>query len=48
MGSKICSKCNIEKHLKEFHKNTQKLKRYYENKEKISTQRKRNYETIKG
>ena len=51
--TKTCSMCIIEKHIEEFHKNYTEskicnskriLKRYFGDKEKISTQRKTYYE----
>ena len=48
MDTKVCSMCNIEKHLKDFNKNyteckdcygKRRLKRYYDNKDKISSHR---------
>ena len=53
MNTKICTICNIEKDIKNFYKKcsefrdcnrTRGLKRYYENKEKISNQQKMYYE----
>ena len=53
MDTKICSMCNIEKHINNFYKKysecrdcnrTRGLKRYYENNEKISNQQKIYYE----
>ena len=53
MDTKICSMCNIEKHINNFYKKysecrdcnrTRGLKRYYENQEKISNQQKIYYE----
>ena len=53
MDTKICSICKIEKHINNFYKNysecrdcnrTRGLKHYYENKDKISNQRKTYYE----
>ena len=53
MDTKICSMCNIEKHINNFYKNftecidcnrARGLKRYYENKDKISNQQKVYYE----
>ena len=53
MDTKTCSMCNIEKHIKNFHKNYSEcrdcnrargLKRFYENKDKISNQQKICYE----
>ena len=49
MESKLFSMCIIEKHIEEFYKNytenkncknVRSLKRYYENKDKITNQRK--------
>ena len=53
MDTKICSMCNIEKHINNFYKKysecrdcnpTRGLKRYYENKDKISNQQNFFYE----
>ena len=53
MDTKICSMCNIEKHINNFYKKYSEcrdcnrargLKRYYENKDKISNQQKVYYE----
>ena len=53
MDSKMCTICNIEKHINNFYKNytecidcnrARRLKRYYENKDKISNQQKIYYE----
>ena len=53
MNTKICSMCIIEKHIKNFYKKYSEcrdcnrargLKRYYENKDKISNQQKTYYE----
>ena len=53
MDTKICSMCNIEKHITNFYKKysecrdcnrTRGLKRYYENKDEISNQQKFFYE----
>ena len=53
MNTKTCSMCNIEKHINNFYKKYSKcrdcnrargLKRYYENKDKISNQQKTYYE----
>ena len=53
MNTKICSMCNIEKDINNFYKKlsecincsrTRGLKRYYENKDKISNQQKIYYE----
>ena len=53
MDNKICSMCKIEKHINNFYKKysecrdcnrTRGLKRYYENKDKISNQQKIYYE----
>ena len=53
MDSKICTICNIEKHINTFYKkytecidcnHARGLKRYYENKDKISNQQKIYYE----
>ena len=53
MDTKICSMCNIEKHINNFYKKYSEcrdcnrargLKRYYENKDKISNQQKFCYE----
>ena len=53
MDTKMCTICNIEKDIKNFYKKytecidcnwTRGLKRYYENKDKISMQQKRYYE----
>ena len=47
MGTKMCTMCNIEKHINNFYKKysecrdcnrTRGLKRFYENKDKISNQ----------
>ena len=49
MDSKICTRCNIEKSLEDIYnkyteckvcKSNRSLKRYYENKDKISKQKK--------
>ena len=53
MDTKMCTICNIEKHLNNFYKKyteciecnrARELKRYYENKDKISNQQKVYYE----
>ena len=53
MDTKMCTICNIEKDINNFYKNysecrdcnrTRGLKRYYENKDKISNQQKTYYE----
>ena len=53
MQSKICTMCNFEKHINNFYNKcsdgtdcnrTRELKRYYENKDKISNQQKLYYE----
>ena len=53
MDTKTCTKSNIEKHINNFYKKyseckdcnrTKGLKRYYENKDKISNQQKIYYE----
>ena len=53
MDTKICSMCKIEKHINNFYKKYSEcrdcnrargLKRYYENKDKISNQQKTYYE----
>ena len=53
MDTKKCTMCNIEKHINNFYKKysecrdcnrTRGLKRYYENKDKISNQQKIYYE----
>ena len=53
MGSKICTQCNIEKHINNFYKKYSEckdcnikrgVKRYYDNKDKISMQQKIYYE----
>ena len=53
MDTKICSMCKIEKHINNFYKKYSEcrdcnrargLKRYYENKDKISNQQKIYYE----
>ena len=53
MESKICTQCNIEKHISNFYKKYSEctdcnrargLKRYYDNKDKISNQQKVYYE----
>ena len=53
MDTKICSMCNIEKHINNFYKKYSEcrdchrargLKRYYENKDKISNKQKNYYE----
>ena len=56
MQSNVCSMCEIEKHIKIFHKknsdykicNSKRgLERYYDNKKKISSQRETYYGKIK-
>ena len=53
MDGKTCTMCNMEKHINNFYKRyseckdcnrTRELKRYYENKVKISNQQKLYYE----
>ena len=53
MDTKMCTMCNKEKDINNFYKKysegrdcnrTRRLKRYYENKEKISNQQKTYYE----
>ena len=53
MGSKICTQCNIEKHINNFYRKYSEckdcnikrgVKRYYDNKDKISMQQKIYYE----
>ena len=53
MDTKTCSMCNIEKHIKIFHRRyteckdcdrTRGFNQYYENKDKISKQQKIYYE----
>ena len=53
MDNKTCTMCNIEKHINNFYKkysecrdcnSARVLKRYYENKDKISNQQKVHYE----
>ena len=53
MDTKMCTSCNIEKHTNNFYKKytecidcyrARGLKRYYENKDKISNQQKIYYE----
>ena len=53
MASKICTQCNIEKHINNFYKKFSEckdcnikggVKRYYDNKDKISMQQKIYYE----
>ena len=53
MESKICTQCNIEKHINNFYKKYSEckdcnikrgVKRYYDNKDKISMQQKIYYE----
>ena len=53
MDNKICTRCNIEKSIEDFHNKyteckicnrNRSLKRYHENKDKISNQRKLYYE----
>ena len=53
MESKICTQCNIEKHINNFYKKSTKckdcnnkrgVKRYYGNKDKVSMQQKIYYE----
>ena len=53
MDTKTCGMCNIEKHFNNFYRKfsnfrdcnrARGLKRYYENKEKISNQQKHYYE----
>ena len=55
MDTKMCTTCNIEKHINSFYKRyteckdcnrTRGLKRYYENKDKLSNQQKLYYEKI--
>ena len=56
MHTKMCTICNIEKHINNFYKKytecidcnrARGLKRYYENKDKISNQQKIYYEKIR-
>ena len=56
MESKICTQCNIEKHINNFYKKYSEckdcnikrgVKRYYDNKDKISMQQKIYYEKNK-
>ena len=56
MNTKTCTICNIEKHINDFYKKyteciecnrARGLKRYYENKDKISNQQKVYYEKNK-
>ena len=56
MESKICTQCNIEKHINSFYKKYSEckdcnikrgVKRYYDNKDKISMQQKIYYEKNK-
>ena len=53
MESKICTQCNIEKHINNFYKKYSEckncnikrgVKRYYDNKDKVSMQQKIYYE----
>ena len=53
MDTKMCTMCNLEKHINNFYKKcsecrdcnrTRGLKRYYENKDEISNQQKVYYE----
>ena len=53
MESKICTQCNIQKHINNFYKNyseckncniKRRVKRYYDKKDKISMQQKIYYE----
>ena len=53
MDNKFCTVCNIEKHINDFYKKYSEckacnikrgVKRYYENKDKISNQQKNYYE----
>ena len=55
MERKICTHCNVEKNIEDFYNKYTKfkiynskrsLKRYYENKDKISNQKKTFYEKI--
>ena len=55
MDTKKCTMCNIEKHINNFYRKysecrdcnrTRGIKRYYENKDKISNQQKVSYEKI--
>ena len=57
MDTKTCTICKIEKHINNFSKKhsedkdcnrTRRLKRYYENKDKISNQQKFYYERNRG
>ena len=57
MDTKMCTMCNIEKHINNFYKKfseerdcnrTRGLKRYYENKVKVSNQQKVYYEKNMG
>ena len=56
MESEICTQCNIEKHFNNFHKKYSKckdcnikrgVKRYYDNKDKISMQQKIYFEKVR-
>ena len=56
MDTKMCTTCIIEKHINKFYKKhtefidcnrARGLKRYYENKDKISNQQKNYYEKIR-
>ena len=56
MENKICTQCNIDKHINNFYKKYSEckdcnikraVKRYYDNKNKISMQQKTYYERIR-
>ena len=57
MERKICTHCNIEKNIEDFYNkyteckicnSNRSLKRYYQNKDKLSNQRKIYYEENRG